>query len=94
VDEPAKQASIRERAEVKGALLDVLCGALGPVRARDAAALVAAKLDVTAHERAIPRSSGKPTKWDNEVQWAYQDLKREGLARALHAGLWSAREGG
>jgi len=49
-------------------------------------------LRVTEEERAIPRSSGKPTKWENEVQWAYQDLKREGLAVAIRAGLWSASE--
>jgi restriction endonuclease Mrr len=92
VDEPAKQAAICERAEVKAALLDVLRGTTGPVQARDAAAFVAEKLDVSAEERAIPRSSGKPTKWENEVQWAYQDLKYEGLAYALHAGLWSASD--
>lgn len=38
----------------------------------------------------MARSSGKPTKWENEVQWAYQDLKHEGLAFAIRAGVWSA----
>jgi restriction endonuclease Mrr len=90
--ESVKRGAIRERGEVKSALLEILRQARGPVTARDAADLVAARLDLTDAERAIPRSSGKPTKWENEVQWAYQDLKREGLASALRAGLWVSCE--
>ncbi len=88
--EPAKTGAIRERSEVKSVLLATLHKASAPLQARDAAELVAEHLGVTEEERAIPRSSGKPTKWENEVQWAYQDLKREGLAHAVRAGLWAA----
>jgi hypothetical protein len=81
---------IRPRAEVKAALLAALRASPEPLYAGEAAALVADRLELTAAERALPRSSGKLSKWDNEVQWAFQDLKRDGLARGLRPGLWTA----
>jgi restriction endonuclease Mrr len=75
---------------VKVALLAALRTSPEPLRAAEAAALVADQLDLTADERAMPRSSGKRSKWDNEVQWAFQDLKHDGLARGVRPGLWMA----
>lgn len=82
---------IRPRSEVCDALLDLLLSRGAPVTAKEAYSVLAAELNLSASEVAEPRrKSRKPTKWANEVQWAFQDLKRKGLAEALQPGLWQA----
>lgn len=87
-------SAIRPRGDVTEAVLSILRERGEPMRARDVATAAAERLALTEEELAlVRRASGKPTKWENEVQWAFQDLKHAGLARGLGPGRWVAIPG-
>lgn len=86
--------AIRKQSAVEDALLDFLAERGVPVRARETYGPLAERFGLTASELERQLSSRPGKAWNNLVQWARNELVKEGLLDRSVKGFWSLTEVG